>query len=275
MSDELQNQETTTPDPVDADLELSHTDKLVGVFTEPGNTFAEMAKFPPKVIDWLIPVILLIVIAALSNFVLMSNPTIKYNIIQKQMEQVEKQFDEMVKSGQMTQEQADTQLERTREFMENQAGAGMIFQVVGIIVVIFIVFFVVSGVFFLVIKFGLKGEGTYSSAMVGYGLPFYISIVQLILIVIISWVMDRYLTGTSVAAFLDMDVQASFAAMLLSKVDPFSIWFYAVISIGFAKMFKSISTAKYMLTVFGMWIGFSIVLYFLAQAVPFLKWFVR
>lgn len=277
MSDELQNEESAnlTPPPEEEEFEMSHTDKLVGVFTEPGETFSKMAKAGPKTTDWLIPVIILIVVAALSNFVLMSNPNIKYAAIQKQMEQVQESLDDAVASGQMTQEQADTQLERTREFMENQAGAGMMIQVIATIVIIFVVFFVVSGVFFALAKFGLKGEGNYSSAMASYGLPFYISTIGLIVMVIAALLMEKLLTGTSVAAFMGMDPRNDFVAMLLSFVDPFSIWFYAVVSIGFAKMFKAESTGKYFAGIFGLWIGFSIILFFVAQAVPFLKSFIR
>ncbi|MBN1300834.1 MAG: YIP1 family protein [Melioribacteraceae bacterium] len=276
MSEDLTNQESPETNPMDEEeLELSHTDKLVGVFTEPAETFRKMSLTSPKTIDWLIPILLVIIVAALSNFVLMSNPEIKYAAIEKQMEQIEKQLDEAVAEGQMTQEQADQRLEQTREFMENQAGAGMIFQVIGIVVVVFITFFIVAGVFHLIVKAGLKGEGTYNSSMVAYGLPSYISILQLIVMVILGMTMNKLLTGTSVAVFMDMNPQESFAGLLLSKVDPFSIWFYGIVSIAYAKMYKAKNAGKYFITIYGLWIGFSIILYFAAQAVPFLRWFVR
>ena len=70
------------------DFELNHSDKLVGVFTEPTKTFERMAKFPLKTVDWLLPLILLIIVAVLANFVVMSNPTIRYNVIEKNLAQV-------------------------------------------------------------------------------------------------------------------------------------------------------------------------------------------
>jgi hypothetical protein len=84
--------------------------------------------------------------------------------------------------------------------------------------------------------------------------------------------MNRMFTDTSVGSLLDVD-KSSFGGFLLSKLDVFSIWFYAVVSIGFAKMFKSQSTGKYFAMIFGMWLGFSILFHFLAKAIPFLKWF--
>ena len=38
--------------------ELSHTDKMIGIFTEPSNTYEATSKFPPRTIDWFLPVAL-------------------------------------------------------------------------------------------------------------------------------------------------------------------------------------------------------------------------
>ena len=261
------------PDPEieeeDEDYELSHTDKLVGVFTEPGATFEKMAKSEPKVSDWLIPVIILIIVSSLSSFIMMSNPSIKHQIMTKQMAQMEEQFDKMVDAGQLTQEQADQQLEQTREMMSGSGGVQMILQSVGVVFFIFIFFFVVSLAFFIGSKFILKGEGTYTTTMSAYGLPYYIAVIQVIVMIIIAFTMDKFMTGVSVGAFMDAD-KNTLAGFFLHKLDLFSIWFYAVASIGLAKMFKSESTGKYFGLVFGMWIGFGLLFYFIAQAVPFL-----
>ncbi|OGU58201.1 MAG: hypothetical protein A2V66_01445 [Ignavibacteria bacterium RBG_13_36_8] len=255
------------------DYELSHTDKLVGVFSEPISTFSRIAGFPAKTIDWLIPVIIVIVIATVANILMMSNPAIKYSVIEQQMERIEQNLNEMVAEGRLTQEQAEQQMEQIRDRIENQIGAGMILQIVGIIIVTFIVFFIVSSVFFLLAKFLFKGEGTYRSAMVAYGLPYYIIVIQIIVMVILALSMDKFFQSTSVAAFLDLPPR-TFSGYLLNKLDIFSIWFYTIVGIGFAKMFKSDKIGKYLAMTFGAWIGFSIIMYFLAQAIPLLRWFV-
>ena len=59
--------------------------------------------------------------------------------------------------------------------------------------------------FFAVTKFGLKGEGEYKLAMAAYGLPHYIIVIQVIVMVILAFVLDRFIQGTSVAAILDSD----------------------------------------------------------------------
>ena len=274
--EDLKDQESMEQEELEdhTDYELSHTDKLVGVFAEPVSTFKRMSKQDPKTIDWLLPVLFVIVVAIVSNILMMSNPAIKYSIIETQMERIEQNLQDMVENGNMTQAQADQQLEQIRDRMENQMGAGMILQVVGIIVVTFIVFFIVTGVFLLFAKYGLKGEGDYKIAMVAYGLPYYIVVIQIIVMVILALSMDKFFQSTSIGAFVGMD-QTTFAGFILNKLDVFSIWFYVVVGIGFAKMFKSEQTGKYIGMIVGLWLGFSIILYFLAQAIPFLRFFVR
>jgi hypothetical protein len=197
MSEELKNQETPDVDPEiedEEELELSHTDKLVGVFTEPSTLFGKMANTAPKAIDWLIPAIILIVVVNLASWVLMSNPNIKYAAVEKQMTMIEKQFNDAVDAGQMTQDQADQQMETIRERMEEAGGFG-VQNVVGSVIFIFLFLFIIAGVYFLCAKFILKGDGTYSHALVGYGLPFYISVVQWIIIAIVGLMIEKKHAG--------------------------------------------------------------------------------
>ncbi|RMD50272.1 MAG: hypothetical protein D6830_03135 [Ignavibacteria bacterium] len=258
----------------DEEFELSHTDKLVGVFTEPKETFSKISKFPPKVVDWFLPLFLMIVVAVLSNVVMMSNPTIKYKIIDEQMTKMEERFDEMVESGDLTREQADAQLERTREFMEGGGAFGLITQAIGTVIFVFVFFFLISFVFHLLAKMVFKGEGSYSHSMVAYGLPMYISVIQIVLMVLAAMTMDKLFTDLSVASFAGMD-KHTLLGFILSKVDVFSIWFYGVFAIGLAKMHKSNDTGKFMGLVYGTWIGFSLILFALSKAFPFFSNFIR
>jgi len=249
--------------------EINHSDKMVGLFSEPANTFGKIAQLPTKVIDWLVPLTIFIVVLILSTVIMQTNPQIKYSMIEKQMQSIEGNFNEAVNSGRMTQEQADTQIEEFRTRMEEGGMAMLIPQIIGILIFTFIVFFVISGVYFLIAKFVLKGDGTYSSAMVAYGLPFYIASIQVILQVIVAMLMGKMITDLSLTTFLDLD-KKEFVGFLLSKLDLFSIWFYVVVGIAFAKMFKSENTKKYVITFVVVWLGFSFLFYFLASAFPFL-----
>lgn len=267
------NQEVPKMSPTEPEeVVINHTDKLVGVFSEPGNTFSQIAKTGPKTTDWIIPLLVVIVVAILSNFIMMSNPAIKMSIMEKQMERFEKNMDEMVQKGQLTEAQKEEQMDRIREQMDQGMAAQMMFTIIGIVIFTFVSFFIISGVFYLFTKFLMKGSGTYKDAMSAYGLPHYIIVIQIIVMVILALVMNKFFQSTSVADFMDAD-KSTLSGFLLGKLDIFSIWFYAVISIGFAKMFKSESTGKYFAMIFGLWIGFGLLFFFLAKAIPFLKWF--
>lgn len=270
--EEIHNQEVVSTDkPAQpAEEELSHSDKIIGIFTSPAATYDKMSKFPPRKIDWLLPVCLTIVFAILSQIAMMSNAQIKDEIRQKQIAQMEKSLNSAVEKGQMSREMADERLEKTQENIDAMGNAGIIFQIIGTIFVVLISFFVVTGVYFLFAKFVLKGDGTYNSAMSANGMSYYIAIVGILLMTIASLAMSKFLTSTSVAAFMGMD-KSSFTGMLASKLDVISIWALAVTSIGFAKMFQAKSAVRYYVMIFGIWIVWSFITFGIAKAVPALS----
>lgn len=253
------------------ETELSHTDKIVGIFTDPSTTFANVAKFPLRTIDWLLPFLILLAFVAVSQLVVSSNPEIAYQIKQKQMEGVQKSFADAVEKGQMTQEQADKQMETVEEQMESMSGGiGKVIQTVSIFIVGFIFFFVICGVYFLLSKFALKGDGTYVSAMVATGLTSYISMIQVLVSAILALVMGRLVSDTSVASLMNSD-KTTIVGFLLGKIDVISIWAYAVLAIGLAKLFKSQTTGKYYILVFGLWLIWGLFVFVLIKAVPSLS----
>ncbi len=264
--DEFNNDDLTQ----NVEDEISITDKMVGVLTEPSGLFQKLSHQKPKVLDWVLPIILIIIFASLSRFVMMSNPEIKADAIEKQMTMMEKNIQEAVDKGNLSQEKADEILEKTRESMEKGGTSQLVMAAVGIAIFSFIIFFIITGIFYLVAKITLGGTGTYSDAMVAYGLPFYILVIQIIVMIIVSMAMNKMFIDTSVGSFLGME-NNTLIGLLAHKLDIFSIWFYAVVSIAFAKMFKSENTTKYLITFFGLWIGFSVLMFFISQGVPFLK----
>ncbi len=267
--EEMQNQDAPKMSSVEdaqEEQELSHTDKLVGVFTEPMPMFTKTAQFPAKTTDWITPLLLVIVASIISIFVAFSNPAIQQEVKAEN----EKQIQKMVDEGKLTQEQADQQMEMSEKFM-----GGAIFYItttISTFIFWFIFFFIAAGFFHLAAKWILKGELTYKDSMVAYGLPFYILIIQVIVTLILTLVFEKSFKTTSVAAFLTLDKQ-SFLNFFLSKIDVFSIWFYVVVGIGFAKMAKSNDTKKYIILVLGLWIGFSLVFFALGKYIPFLERF--
>jgi len=273
--EEMQNQDAPKMSSVEEtqeEQELNHTDKLVGVFAEPQNVFAKIAKFPAKTIDWILPVLVLIVVIILGQFVMKTNAEIRQQQKEKGLQQVEKNFDEAVKKGEMTQAQADEQMATIEERMDSTQTIQTIGLIVGTPIFVFIVFFVISGFFLLVTKFGLKGTGTYKDVMVAYGLPYYIASIHQIVVVIAALAMSKFITGVSFADFMGTD-KTTVTGFILGKLDVFSIWFYVVFGIALAKMNKSDDVKKYIITVIAIWIIVGLAFFYVSKAVPFLAAF--
>ena len=70
--------------------------------------FFNLIKIPGKNNGLGFTIILVLVVAIIAmQFIVNSNPEIKANMVEKQMERFEENFQEAVDKGQMTQEQAD------------------------------------------------------------------------------------------------------------------------------------------------------------------------
>jgi hypothetical protein len=251
--------------------ELTFSDKLVGVFTEPSATFDKVSKFPPKTIDWFLPYAILLLIIAVCNVLMMKNPDINYQVKQKQTEALNNRINDELKSGKITAEQA----EQTRSMAEKQFGMMdspiiMAVTVISTILFGFIAFFIAAGYFYLFAKYVFKDSGTFNGALVANGLTAYFSIINVIIATILALTFGRMMRETSLASLLNIET-GTLLNYILSKFDIFAIWTYIIFSIGLAKMFNSKDTKKYFALVFGSWIGWSLLFFALTKFVPFFK----
>jgi len=247
--------------------ELSHSDKMIGVFTEPAKMFGQTALFPVRNKDWVIPILILMILIGITRTISMMNEEVFLEAKQEQIDRIDK----MVEDGTLTQEQGDEAINNVDQQMEMMRGPlGWVINIVSVLIFGFIFFFIIAGIYFLFIKFLLKGDGTYSSVLVANGLTGYITIVQVILAAILTMAFGSMFQDTSLAALMGSD-KSTIEGWVFAKIDPVSIWAYIVLSIGFAKMFKSESTGKYYGLVFGLWIIGGLLIFLLAQAVPFLS----
>ena len=56
--------------PESEEMELNHSDKMIGVITEPTSTFSKIAKFPPKTMDWFLPMLKVLVGSEITPIIL-------------------------------------------------------------------------------------------------------------------------------------------------------------------------------------------------------------
>jgi hypothetical protein len=251
--------------------ELSHSDKMIGVFTEPTRMFSITSKFAPRHKDWVIPVLIFFIVVALIRIIAMTNKEVYFEAKKQGIENIEK----MVESGTMTREQGDEAINAIDEQMAfMQAPIGWVITIATTLIFGLIVFIIIVGIYYLFIKFLLKGEGTFISALVASGLTTYISILQIIIGGILTMLLGKMIMDTSLASLMGSD-KNTLTGFLLAKIDPISIWAYIILAIGLAKMFKSESTGKYYAVVFGIWLIGMFVLFQLAQAMPFLQNFIQ
>lgn len=251
------------------EVELTHTDKIIGIFSEPSKTFSQIAKFPVKTIDWFLPFLLLMILAGSVRSLVMLNEEVMYEARKQQIEM----FDKMVKEGKMTQEDADKAIENSKKSMEFMKGpVGWVINIISSVVFGFIVFFLFSGVYFLFIRFLLNGQGTYNHVLVANGLTSYIVMIQLIIGGILTFVLGKLIDGINLANFIEVE-KGTLLRFFLSKIDPISIWAFSVFSIGLAKLNQAENSRPYFILVFSLWIMGGLLFFYLGKVFPFLSGF--
>ena len=234
--------------------QLSFMDKAAGVFYEPSKVFESFKTSSVKVADWLVPVLLLAIIAGISAYVRSSSPYIRFQIAQ----QMSQRFDKMVAQGKMTADQA----EQAKEKMENGSSLSMIFGVFGAIIGTFIVFFVAAAIWLLVGKTILKGNVNYSQMMGVAGLSSWIMIVGTILAIVLTVLLSRLDGGLHLGMLMQMDASNK-TYSLLRSADLFTIWNLAATSIGIGTLSGKKGTSPFV-WVFGIWIILILITVFIA-----------
>ncbi len=265
----MENNETLNTEQTNQQEELSHSDKMIGVFTEPSNTFELIAKFPVRTIDWVLPVVIVFILIGLMRSLAMLNEEVALQTRQTQIEM----FDKMVSEGKMTQEQADQAIEGIEKQMEFMRGpVGWVINVVSTLIFGFIFFFIIAGIYFLFIKFLFKGEGNYQHVLVASGLTSYITMIQVLIGGILTFLLGKIIMDTSVANFIELE-KGSLVKFFVSKIDPISIWAYSVLAIGLAKLNRAQSSTPYFILVFALWILGGLLFFILGKVFPFLGGF--
>jgi hypothetical protein len=213
------------------DNELSHSDKAAGVITEPGVTFSETAKYPPRAKDWLIPLGIYIILFVTSQIIQFSNPVISYDAKKKQIEAMEKSLDAQVQKGEMSREQAD-------QFLEGMGRMNFfIFRIIGSFFGFIVFFFIIAALYYVFGRFVFKGDGNYSSALVSMALPLYIGIIEILIYTIAALVMLQGMANASIGSFLDIMPDTGFG-LLMWLLNPIAIWMNVVVAVGLARMYK-------------------------------------
>lgn len=239
-----------TAEAVPPEEPLSLTDKFIGVLTEPAPTFENVRAAGPRVSDWLVPVLLLMIVIAAGTLARFSNPEFAAQIQQQQQEEFQKQ----VESGAMTQDEADM----ARQQMESMKG---IFPIIGAItgaIGYAVFFFIIALIYWLIVRFLMRGDATFGLVLSAAGLVAFISIIDQLVSLLLIYVTGKPFVNLSPVLFMDGNfTNLSFAAKASMLANPIAIWATWVLGIGFEKV-GSISRLKGLIAAFSLYIIFTL-----------------
>jgi len=244
---EQTEQNTSIEEPLE---QLSISDAITGVITGPGETFETIISTKKKNY-WIVPVMLSIVIGVVVTFIFFRDAQLMSGIMDKQKTQLEKSMDEQVKSGKMSPEQSKQAIEQAEKFMDPKS---LFFQILGyggVVVVPFLMLFVLSLVYLLLLKV-FKADIDFGNLLNVVGLPMVITIIGSIISLVLSIVMGTVST-LSPALVLNAGMVGDKMAEFFTKVDLISIWYYFAVAVGLSKAAK-ISSGKSYGIVFGVWV---------------------
>lgn len=230
--------------------QLSPTDALIGIVSAPGDTFETLSTTKKKNY-WILSVLITVIVSLVVTFIFFRDEQLISGMMDKQKAALEKQMEERVKSGKMTEEQAKIAIESAEKFMDPK---GTFFQLIGygsVVIIPFAMLIVLSLVYLIITKI-LKANVDFGNLMNIVGLPMIIGAIGSIVALVLSIVIGK-MASLSPALVLTEEMVGSKLNEFLLKVDLFSIWYYVVVAIGLTK-FGKISAGKAYGAVFGVWI---------------------
>ncbi len=222
---------------------LSLTDKFIGILTEPSATFDHIRAVGPRASEWVLPMLIMAAILGISMLVRFSNPETAAQMVQQQEEAMQKQVDQ----GKMSQEDADKVLDQI-------SGITSTFAPIGAFISYIIVFFILCLVYWLLVRFLMKGEAGYSHILSVVGLSAFISSIDQILSILLMVVTGNGYANFSPALLMSGGMESTLFRLML-VLAPVSIWAQYVIGIGFSRI-ANVSLTKGMIASFIVWLLF-------------------
>ena len=247
----------------------SLVDRMVGIFTSPATLFEKMSAHPPKVIDWLIPVLIAAVITVLSTFLQMNDPEIVEQMYETQVEKMESKYEKSVENNEMTEAEASEKMAEFDEYFTPEVIQYWAYLSIITVPLALLVKLLLGGLlYFLIARFALKGLGDFSHALTVYGTAHYIVALQALVMLVITLVTGTSSTGTSITAIGGFD-STTLVGFILSKADIFSILIVYTVGVGLSKMYRAESSGKYIAAVFALWFGGTLAMFLLGNFSPF------
>ena len=207
---------------------ISFSDIIMNVFAAPGDAYEGIRTSPTRASVWVVPLMIVLLLTCCFTWLMFTNEAMKNQIMDAQRTRMQEQ----VQAGKMTQDQAD----RAADQMEKAGGMMIAFGIVFGVVTVSLLFFLVTLVFWLVGKFGLKAEGGYGKYLELYGAAQWIGILGFIVTILLAVAYgSMYASPSGALAVLNNFNPKNTTHRLLSSLNIFTIWQMIVVGIGMAK----------------------------------------
>lgn len=218
--------------------------RMLRVFYAPAETFEAVQQRHSK-LDWIVPVVLVAIVAAGSNY--MTLP-----IMQKMQAEAAA---EMTANKDMSPEQVAQQ----KQMMESMSGLTNTVSIVMVPIMTFIMLFLFAGILLLIGRFVLGGDISYGQMLALEGYSMLIAIPHNIVLTPIREARETLMVTLGPGLLLGPDVSSTYLGRLINGIDIFQVWQVAVLGIGLSILAQA-STGK------TMGILFSIMALFLAAS---------
>lgn len=231
-----------TPPPADTTL----SSKLMDVFISPGEVFESVKNSPPNAANWIVPLVINIVLSIIFALVIYSQPTIMQRVTDAQSQK----FQEMVKKGKMTQQQADQAQAAAQKFM----GATFlkIVSSVGAVIGGLAKLFLIALLLWLLGKFAFHATFSYMHALEVAGLSLMIGALGALVTLLLVCIKGNLLANLGPSLFINNLDQTNKVHLSLAAINLMSLWQIAVLSIGLGKL-SGTGWLKPAIWLFGIW----------------------
>jgi hypothetical protein len=234
---------------------MSLGDRFVNLFASPGELFQNVRTSPPTHTNWILPLVLLVVVTIAMTQVLLHNPSLVDQLTTMMRDGMKKGVEQAIRDGKITEEQAEAQFEMFRP-------GSMLFLIsstVGPILWSLVRLFALGLLFWLVGRSAMNAAGTpYMKVVEVVGLTLLISALESIVTTMLMVGLDSIHATPSLALAVSGFDPMNTVHAALAKVNVFTLWILAVLSIGLARLFQR-DFPKVAVLVFALWFLWSAV----------------
>jgi hypothetical protein len=231
--------------------DISLTDAMTGVYTEPGAAF-EAVKNSKKRSYWLVPTILLIVISLAASFLVLNDEELYSEIKTMQTKAAKERFEKQVKEGSISQEQMDKAMEQTEKFMDKSSPFFLVSAILGPVIGGFLILFIRGLVLWGALKI-FKGTASYMLIICTLGLASMIDMISAVVNTVLAIVMGKLIVNIGPALFITKEMVGESLAKFLGHFDLIAIWYLIVLGIGLGAV-SNLKSSKTIPVVFVLWL---------------------